>query len=193
MQQGTGVQCVNAAHLPWGRASDTTGVFAIFIWYLVRWVRGEGRSLSHPRRGKGTRRSMRREERVTVQGSVKKQQPNGPHAHGNTARQVVDEQNAEGSGQQKRRNDSHTNKHNPSTPTTGLRQRENNTSRNRGRRVQHAKGRTGDCPGPCEGSATRRNATQGGWNRASVSTVQVTESRHRRRETTSVSPRKLCL
>ena len=31
--------------------------------------------------------------------------------------------------------------------------------------MQHAKGRTGDCPGPCKGTATRRNVTQGegGW------------------------------
>ena len=28
--------------------------------------------------------------------------------------------------------------------------------------TQHAKGRTGDCPGPCKGAATRRNVTQGG-------------------------------
>ena len=28
--------------------------------------------------------------------------------------------------------------------------------------TQHAKGRTGDCPGPCKGTATRRNVTQGG-------------------------------
>ena len=27
--------------------------------------------------------------------------------------------------------------------------------------TQHAKGRTGDCPGPCKGATTRRNVTQG--------------------------------
>ena len=27
--------------------------------------------------------------------------------------------------------------------------------------TQHAKGRTGDCPGPCTGATTRRNVTQG--------------------------------
>ena len=27
--------------------------------------------------------------------------------------------------------------------------------------TQHAKGRTGDCPGPCKGTTTRRNVTQG--------------------------------
>ena len=40
------------------------------------------------------RRSTRREERVTVQGPVKQQHPDGPHARRNTARQVVDDQNA---------------------------------------------------------------------------------------------------
>ena len=29
--------------------------------------------------------------------------------------------------------------------------------------TQHAKGRTGDCPGPRKGATTRRNVTQGGW------------------------------
>ena len=55
-------------------------------------------------------------------------------------------------------------------PTTGLRQRENDTSRNTGRSrrqnavdpTQHAKGRTGDCPGARKETATRRNVTQGG-------------------------------
>ena len=31
--------------------------------------------------------------------------------------------------------------------------------------AQHAKGRTGDCPGPCKGTTTRRNVTQGGVGR----------------------------
>ena len=30
--------------------------------------------------------------------------------------------------------------------------------------TQHAKGRTGDCPGPRKGATTRRNVTQGGWH-----------------------------
>ena len=41
----------------------------------------------------------RSEERAAVQGPAKRQHPDGPHAHRNTARQVVDDQNAEGSGQ----------------------------------------------------------------------------------------------
>ena len=70
---------------------------------------------------------------MTVQGPVKKQQPDGPHAHGNTARQVEDDQNAEGSGHQKQRNDPRTSQHNPSTPTAGLRECEHETSTNTGR------------------------------------------------------------
>ena len=31
--------------------------------------------------------------------------------------------------------------------------------------TQHAKGRTGDCPGPRKGTTTRRNVTQGVWKR----------------------------
>ena len=30
--------------------------------------------------------------------------------------------------------------------------------------TQHAKGRTGDCPGPRKGTTTRRNVTQGGYH-----------------------------
>ena len=45
----------------------------------------------------------------------------------------MDDQNAEGSGQQRPRNDPRNNQHNPSTPTTGLCERENVTSRNTGR------------------------------------------------------------
>ena len=34
--------------------------------------------------------------------------------------------------------------------------------------TQHAKGRTGDCPGPRKGATTRRNVTQGGRGRRNV-------------------------
>ena len=34
--------------------------------------------------------------------------------------------------------------------------------------TQHAKGRTGDCPGPCKGTPTRRNVRQGGGGGFSV-------------------------
>ena len=46
---------------------------------------------------------------------------------------MVDDLNAEGSGQQKPYNDPRNNQHSPSAPTTGLRYRGNNTTRNTGR------------------------------------------------------------
>ena len=93
---------------------------------------------------------------------------NGPHAHGNTARSVVDDLNAEGTGQQK------TVKPPPQQPAQP--QYANywallmwkKTTRNTGRSgcqnsdpTQHAKGRTGDCPGPRKETATQRDVTQG--------------------------------
>ena len=46
----------------------------------------------------------------------------GPHAHGNAARQVVDDRRAaEVHGQQKPSNDPRNNQHSPGTPTTGHR------------------------------------------------------------------------
>ena len=69
---------------------------------------------------------MRREERVTVQGPVKEQQPDGmshggggAHAHGTAAGQVVDGLRTEARGQQKQSNDPGNNQHNPNTPNTG--------------------------------------------------------------------------
>ena len=47
----------------------------------------------------------------------------GPHAHGITARQVVDGLRTEVCGQRKQPNDPHNNQHNPNTPTTGCRKR----------------------------------------------------------------------
>ena len=46
----------------------------------------------------------------------------------------------------------HQQEHRPQRPTE------------RSNSAQHAKGRTGDCPGPRKGTTTRRNATQGGKN-----------------------------
>ena len=34
--------------------------------------------------------------------------------------------------------------------------------------TQHAKGRTGDCPGPCKETTTRRNVTRGGYSDRTV-------------------------
>ena len=56
----------------------------------------------------------------------------GPHAHGNAVRHVVDDPDAEGSGQQRLQNDP-CNNHRLSAPTTGLRYRGNDTTRNTGR------------------------------------------------------------
>ena len=69
-----------------------------------------------------------------------------PNTHGNTARQVMDGLWTEAHGQQKQSNDAGNNQHNlntsitgrhiqrsPGTPTTGLRERGNNTSRSTGR------------------------------------------------------------
>ena len=69
----------------------------------------------------------------------------GPHTHGNAATQVVDDRRAEVHGQQKPSNDPHNNQlnlgapttelrhkrhqHSPSTPTIGLHERGNDTSR----------------------------------------------------------------
>ena len=116
----------------------------------------------------------------------------GPHAHGNTARQVVDGLRTEVCGQQKQSNDPRNNQHNPRwanywAPLTRKRHipprpaqprhtndwaprtRKQHQQEHRPQRptessdpTQHAKGRTGDCPGPRKETTTRRNATQGG-------------------------------
>ena len=43
----------------------------------------------------------------------------GPHARGNTARQVMDDLSTEVCGRQKQSNDPGNNQHNLNTPTTG--------------------------------------------------------------------------
>ena len=57
----------------------------------------------------------------------------GGGAHGNAARQVVDGLRTEVWGQQQQSNDPRHIQHSPSTPTTGLRERGNDTSRSTGR------------------------------------------------------------
>ena len=115
----------------------------------------------------------------------------GPHAHGNAARQVVDDWRAEVHGQQKPSNDPPqqparpryanyraplTHKQHPPHPaqpqhtnhlaprTRKRHQREHRPQRptERSDPTQHAKGRTGDCPGPRKETATRRHVTRGG-------------------------------
>ena len=68
----------------------------------------------------------------------------GAHAQGNTERQVVDGLRTEVCGQQQQSNDPSNIQHSPNTPTAGLRERGNNTSK--------STGRTGR-----QNAATRRN------------------------------------
>ena len=84
---------------------------------------------------------MRREERVTVQGPVKEQQPDGM-SHGGCPR--------------------------PQWLGIGWApwRRRGGCLRSSSNPPQHAKGRTGDCPGPRKGATTRRNVSHrggGGW------------------------------
>ena len=44
--------------------------------------------------------------------------------------------------------------------------------------TQHAKGRTGDCPGPRKETTTRRNVTQGGWTPPPLQKERATTCRH---------------
>ena len=115
-----------------------------------------------------------------------------PGPHRNTARQAMDGLWTEVCGQQKQSNDPGNNQHNPQyanywapltrkrhilphsaqpqhnnywAPRTRKRhQQEHRPQRptERSDPTQHAKGRTGDCPGPRKGATARRNVTQGG-------------------------------
>ena len=120
----------------------------------------------------------------------------GAHAHRNTAKQAMDGLWTEVCGRQKQSNDPGNNQHNPQyanywapltrkrhIPPHSAQPRHTNHWAPRTRKrhqqehwpqrptessdpTQHAKGRTGDCPGPRKGATTRRNVTQGfgrGW------------------------------
>ena len=117
----------------------------------------------------------------------------GPHAHRNTARQAVDGLWTEVCGQQKQSNDPANNQHSPNGPTRHTmphsaqpqhtnywapRPRKRHQQEHRPQRptersdpTQHAKGRTGDCPGPRKGATTRRNVTQGGYSHGPAGTA----------------------
>ena len=116
----------------------------------------------------------------------------GAHAHGHTATQVVDGLWTEAHGQQKQSNDPGNNRHNPRyanywapltrqrhipphpvqprhtnywAPRTRKRHRQEHRPHRPTERsdpTQHAKVRTGDCPGPRKEATTRRNVAQGG-------------------------------
>ena len=105
-------------------------------------------------------------------------------------------------GRQKQSNDPHNNQHNPQyandwapltrkrhipphpaqprrtndwAPRTRKRhQREHRPQRptERSDPTQHAKGRTGDCPGPCKGTTTRRHVTWGGGGTTAFGAVR---------------------
>ena len=105
----------------------------------------------------------------------------GPHAHGNAVRRVVDGPSAEGSRQQKPRHDPPHPLTQPQyvnywAPLTRKRhQQEHRPQRltERSDPTQHAKGRTGDCPGPCKETATRRRVTRLGRERGRGCAVGV--------------------
>ena len=106
----------------------------------------------------------------------------GPHAHGNVARRVVDDRRAEVCGRRKppyapqqpaqppvRRllGPADTQTAPAATSTAPAHQRHQQEHRpqrptERSDPTQHAKGRTGDCPGPRKETTTRRNVTRGG-------------------------------
>ena len=88
---------------------------------------------------------------------------------GGGSRHVVDDLNAEGSGQQRPKHDPRHNQHNPQCADYwALPTRKRHHTEQRPQRpsehsdpTQHAKGRTGDCPGPRKETATRWNVTRG--------------------------------
>ena len=135
---------------------------------------------------------MRRDERVTVQGPVKEQQPDGmSHRGGGGDLGRVDDRRAEVRGSRKQSNDPRNNQHvpryasyrallthkrHPSQPTqprhtndwaprTRKRQQQDHRPQRPTERsdpTQHAKGRAGDCPGSRKETATRRHVALGG-------------------------------
>ena len=119
--------------------------------------RGNDTSKSTGRSGRqnaATRRNMRREERATVQGPVKEQQPDGmSHGGGGGRKRHTMPHSAQ---------PQHTNHWAPRTRKRHQQEHRPQRPTERSDPTQHAKGRTGDCPGPRKGATTRRNVTQGG-------------------------------
>ena len=82
----------------------------------------------------------------------------------------MDDLNVEGSGQQRPQSDTRNHQHNPQCADDWApRTRKRHQQEHRPQRptessdpTQHAKGRTGDCPGPHKEKTTRRNVAQGG-------------------------------
>ena len=94
----------------------------------------------------------------------------GPHTHRNAARHVVDDLYAEESGQQKPSNDPRNDQHNPQSanyraPRTRKRHHKEHRPQQPSERsdpTQHAKGSTGDCPGPRKETSPTECPTHGG-------------------------------
>ena len=153
-----------------------------FAFLCVCWgLGGHATRTRDPRRGGS--------QGVDGRYNVRRSGAPGPHAQRNAVRQVVDDRRAEVRGQQKPSNDPHNNQHqyanywaprthkrhppHPAQPrhtsdwaprTRKRHQQEHRPQRptERSDQTQHAKGRTGDCPGPRKETGTRRNVTQGG-------------------------------
>ena len=156
----------------------------LFLFVLFVSVRGREGVRQHQSKGAG--------QGGGGQDNAWRSRAPGPHAHGNTARQVINGLWTEARGQQKQSNNPGNNQHNPQyanywAPLTRKRHipphpaqpRHTNDGAPRTRKrhqqehrlqrptkcsdpTQHAKGRTGDCPGPRKETATGRNVTQGG-------------------------------
>ena len=124
----------------------------------------EGARTAHGHRGSVGRRVVDSQDNTQRGGRM------GPPAHGSAARHVVDDRNVEGSEQQRPQTDPRINQHtaqcaNDWAPRTRNRhQQEHRPQRptERSDPTQHAKGRTGDCPGPRKETATRLHVPQGG-------------------------------
>ena len=94
----------------------------------------------------------------------------GPHTRGSVTRRVVEARRAEARGQRKPSDGTRRNQHSPRhTNDWALRTRKRHQQEHRPQRptersdpTQHAKGRTGDCPGPRKGTTTGRTVTRGG-------------------------------
>ena len=120
--------------------------------------------------GKQETRKRRRGERVHGrQGQHAKGWDNWPHAYGNTVRHVVDDLKVEGSVQKNRKITPAATSTTPVSQLLCLLTRKRHHKEHRPQRssesidpTQHAKGRTGVCPGPSKETATQSECHTGG-------------------------------
>ena len=179
-----GASCVTYVSLPRG-----FGVQQIALPWALRLTPKRCLLLGSTRHGVGPGGST--PSTWVVAGPVRSKAP-GAHAHGNTERQVVDCLRTEVGGQsttvkrppqppaqpqyanywaplpRKRHipphpaQPQHTNHWAPQTRKRHQQEHRPQRPTERSDPTQHAKGRTGDCPGPRKETTTRRNVTQGG-------------------------------